>query len=134
MAQDVVMGIPPGNFVYERRSSTITDPIPALTTNYTLLYWMKPTNRDRFLLYGIGSDQHQNSEYTWVIDGVTLPISGVARVGTPEKPYVFPEPIVVSSSIIMYVSNNGVVGYPRVDASDPDAEYPYECLIYGRYT
>jgi hypothetical protein len=130
---DVVMGIPPGNFVYERRSSTIADPIPALTSGYRLLYFQKPTSRERFLLYGIGTDQHPDSDYTWVVDDVTLPISGAARVGTPEKPYVFPEPIVVSGSIVLYVTNNNAVAYPRADASDPDAEYPYECLIYGRY-
>ena len=133
MTQDIVMGIPPGNFVYERRASTIADPVPALTTDYRLLYWTKPNNRDKFLLYGVGSDQKLNSVYTWVVDGVTLPISGAARVGTMEKPYMFPEPIVVSSTIILYVTNGGVVAYPRVDATDPDAEYPYECLIFGRY-
>ena len=134
MGQSVVMGIPPGNFVYERRASTIADPVPALTTNYRLLYWNKPTDRDKFLLYGLGSDQHLNSTYTWVVDGVTLPISGDARVGSIESPYFFPEPILVTSTVILYVTNSGAVAYPRVDAADPDAEYPYECLIFGRYT
>ena len=89
MAQDTVMGIPPGNFVYERRSSTISEPVPALTSGYRLLYFQKPSHRERFLLYGVGTDQHTESDYTWVVDDVTLPISGAARVGTPGKAICF---------------------------------------------
>jgi hypothetical protein len=132
--QDITMGIPPSNFVYERRSSTIADPVPGVTTDYRLLYWTKPSDRDKFLLYGVGTDQKLESEYTWVVDGVTLPISGAARVGSLEQPYVFPEPLLVTSTIILYVTNNNAGAYPRADPADPDAEYPYEGLIYGRYT
>lgn len=128
------LGIPPGNFVYERRASTISSPVPNNTSGYLLLRWTKPSNRDHFLLYGIGTDQHLNSYYEWIIDGVVLPISGEARVGAPENPYVFPEPIYVSGTIVLKVSNNNAVAYPRVDPSDPDAEYSYECIIVGRYS
>jgi len=125
-------GIPPINFVYERRSSTISDPVPSGASGYVLLRWDVPESRDHLLLYGIGSDQHLNSTYTWVIDGVTLPVSGEARVGTPEQPYMFPEPIFVSGNITLYINNDNAVGYPNV-GGNPDDEYSYECLIVGRY-
>lgn len=128
-AQD---GIPPKNFVYERRSSTLTNPIAAATSGNVLLRWTVPSNRDHLLLYGIGTDQHLNSTYTWTVDGVELPISGVARVGTPEQPYMFPEPIYVSGIIILYITNDNLVAYPNT-GNLPDDEYPYECLIVGRY-
>jgi len=125
-------GIPPANFVYERRASTLSNPIPSGASGYVLLRWEVPVSRDHLLLYGIGTDQHLNSMYTWTVDGVVLPISGVARVGTPEQPYLFPEPIYVSGSIILYINNSNAVGYPNV-GNLPDDEYPYECLIIGRY-
>ena len=125
-------GIPPQNLVYERRSSTIADPIPSGASGYILLRWEVPQSRDHLLLYGIGTDQHLNSMYTWVVDGVILPISGEARVGTPEQPFIFPEPIYVSGNVILYINNGNVVGYPNV-GTKPDDEYPYECLIVGRY-
>lgn len=129
------LGIPPGNFVYERRASTIAQPIPGGTSGYQLLYWDVPTNRDHFLLYGIGTDQHLSSYYTWTVDGVVLPISGQARVGAPDKPYMFPEPIFVSGNVTLLVSNfnTNPTGYPRVDPGDPEAEYSYECVIVGRF-
>lgn len=133
MGQDITKGIPPGNFVYERRASTIAEPVGSGVSRYMLLHWQKPRDRGVFLLYGVGSDQHLDSIYTWVVDNVELPISGAARVGTPEKPYIFPEPLLVSGTIIMYVTNNTGGAYPRVDPTDPDAEYPYECLMVGRY-
>lgn len=128
-AQD---GVPPKNFVYERRSSTISDPIPSGVSGYALLRWTVPSNRHHLLLYGIGTDQHLNSTYTWMVDGVELPISGVARVGTPEQPYMFPEPIYVSGTILLYITNANAVAYPNT-GTNPDDEYPYECLIVGRY-
>jgi len=128
-AQD---GIPPKNFVYERRSSTLAEPIAATTSGNVLLRWTVPSNRDHLLLYGIGTDQHLNSTYTWIVDGVELPISGVARVGTPEQPYMFPEPIYVSGTIILYIRNDNLIAYPNA-GNLPDDEYPYECLIVGRY-
>jgi hypothetical protein len=128
-AQD---GIPPKNFVYERRSSTLVDPIPSGASGYVLLRWSVPSSRNHLLLYGIGTDQHLDSTYTWVVDGVVLPISGEARVGTPEEPYMFPEPLYVSGTIILYISNDSGVGYPNTGTA-PDDEYPYECLIVGRY-
>jgi len=125
-------GIPPKNFVYERRSSTISEPIPSGASGYVLLRWTVPQSRSHLLLYGIGTDQHLNSMYTWVVDDVVLPISGEARVGTPDEPYMFPEPIYVSGTILLYISNDNAVGYPNV-GTEPDDEYSYECLIVGRY-
>jgi hypothetical protein len=125
-------GIPPNNFVYERRSSTLASPIAAGTSGNVLLRWVIPSNRHHLLLYGIGTDQHLNSTYTWTVDGVELPISGVARVGTPERPYMFPEPIYVSGAVVLYITNANAVGYPNA-GTNPDDEYPYECLIVGRY-
>jgi len=129
LAQD---GIPPKNFVYERRSSTLSDPIIAGMSGYQLLRWSVPPERDHLLLYGIGTDQHLNSRYTWVVDGVELPINGIARVGTPENPYFFPEPLYVSGTIVLYITNDNAVGYPN-SGTLPDDEYPYECLIVGRF-
>jgi len=127
-------GMPPSSFVYERRSSTLTNPVPASATNYELLRWSVPSDRNHFLFYGLGTDQHLNSEYRWVVDGVELPINGSARVGTPEKPYVFPEPMYVSGTIVLYITNDNAVGYPNTDNTPPypDDEYSYECMIYGR--
>ena len=125
-------GIPPKNFVYERRASTISNPIPAGASGYVLLRWEVPKIRDHLLLYGIGTDQHLNSMYVWTVDGVVLPISGEDRVGDPEHPYMFPEPIYVSGTIVLYINNGNLVGYPNV-GGNPDDEYPYECLIIGRY-
>jgi hypothetical protein len=126
-------GIPPGNFVYERRASTIAEPVPGLATGYRLLHFRKPRDRDKLLVYSVGTDQHLGSVYTWKIDGVELPISGEARVGSIENPFVFPEPLIVTDSIELYIDNTNAVEYPRVDSSDPDAEYSYECVICGRY-
>lgn len=125
-------GMPPSSFVYERRSSSIASPVPATTSNYELLRWVVPTGRDHFLLYGLGTDQHLDSDYKWIVDGVELPINGAARVGTPEEPYVFPEPIYVSGSVILYITNDNAVAYPNAGVL-PDDEYPYECMIYGRF-
>lgn len=131
-------GMPPRSFVYERRSSTLTNPIPALTSNYELLRWVVPNDRNHFLLYGLGTDQHLNSDYKWVVDGVELPINGSARVGTPEEPYIFPEPIYVSGTVVLYITNDNTVDYPNSTIPAPPLlrtpydEYPYECMIYGR--
>lgn len=126
------IGMPPSSFVYERRSSTITDPIPAFTSGYELLRWNVPEERDHFLLYGLGTDQHLNSVYTWIVDGVELPINGAARIGSPEEPYIFPEPLYISGSIVLTITNGNAVAYPNVGVL-PDDEYSYECMIYGRY-
>lgn len=125
-------GMSPEAFVYERRSSTISSPVPASTSGYILLEWVKPNEWHHFLLYAIGSDQHAESYYSWVVDGVELPISGPARIGTPESPYFFFEPIRVSGTVKLYVSNNGARDYPN-SGDLPDDEYPYECVIIGRY-
>lgn len=125
-------GIPPKNFVYERRASTLSNPIPSGASGYVLLRWTIPSTRHHLLLYGIGTDQHLNSTYTWTVDGVELPISGAARVGTPDEPYMFPEPLYVSGSIVLYISNDNAVGYPNAGGK-PDDEYSYECIIVGRY-
>jgi len=118
--------------IYERRSSTMAKPVPALTSNYELLKWSVPDNMDHFLLYGIGTDQHQNSTYKWVVDDVELPINGTSRVGTLLNPYVFPIPIFVSGTISLYVTNDNTDPYPNIHGRVDDA-FPYECVIYGRY-
>jgi hypothetical protein len=134
-SQNSPLGIPPINIVYERRSSTYTNPIPGGTSSYPLLYWTVPPTRDHFLLSGIGSDQHLSSYYTWTVDGVVLPVSGAARIGSLEQPFIFPEPIYVSGTVTLYISNfnTNTSGYPRVDSTDPEAEYSYECVMIGRY-
>ena len=117
--------------VYERRSSTITNPVPSNTSGYELLNWSVPKEMDHFLLYGLGTDQHPNSNYRWVVDDVELPINGSARVGSPFKPYISPSPIFVSGTIFLYINNNNAVQYPNMGDLIDDA-YPYECMIYGR--
>ena len=124
---DIVVSNP---LVYERRSSTLTDPIPAHTTDYELLNWSVPKGRDHFLLYGLGTDQHLNSNYKWVVDDVELPINGSSRIGTVEKPYIFPEPIFVSGTISLYITNDNDIPYPNT--FHIVYAYPYECMIYGR--
>jgi hypothetical protein len=120
----------PQNFVYERRSSSIGTPVPANTSGYLLLEWFVPKDKTA-VIYAVGTDQHQSSNYTWTFDDFNLPISGPARVGSIEHPYVFPEPIMVSSVIRMYVENgNGfaIPGTPGV----VQKESPYECVMHGR--
>ena len=62
----VPVGIPPANFVYERRATTLStaslipSDMPAYTSGnisgYTLLNFQVPPTRDHFLLWGVGTD------------------------------------------------------------------------------
>ncbi len=122
----------PQNFVYERRASTLTSSVPATTSGYKLLEWYVPRGKPAAVIYSIGTDQHMSSTYTWVFDGYSLPISGAASPGSIEHPYIFPEPILVSSSIILYIGNANAVAYPNTGVK-PDDEFPYECVVNGRY-
>lgn len=126
------IGIPPSTFVYERRSSSLSDPVPAQTSGFVLLRWEKPQEYTHFLLYSVGTDQHMSSNYTWVVDGTSLPISGPARVGSIDNPYVFPEPLMVSGNIKLYIENANLVSFPNT-GTNPEDEFPYECVICGRY-
>ena len=120
----------PQNFVYERRSSTIGTPVPASTSGYLLLEWFVPKDKIA-IIYAVGNDQHASSTYTWTFDNYNLPISGPARVGSIEHPYVFPEPISVSSVIRMYLENGNAITIPNVTGV-VQAETPYECVMHGR--
>lgn len=120
----------PQNFVYERRASTIGSPVPASTSGYVLLEWYVPKNKFA-LIYAVGTDQHTSSYYMWAFDGYTLPISGPARAGSVEHPYVFPEPIVVSSQIVLYIENGNTFAVPNTNGG-PQDEFPYECIVHGR--
>ncbi len=124
--------IPNGDFVYERRSSTLANPVPANTTNYLLLTYAKPLTRGDLLLTAVGTDQHDNSIYTWVVDGVTLPISGAARAGSIFQPFVLPDPVRVKTNVILYVTNNNGVAYPN-NGLDPADQMPYECVMIARW-
>jgi hypothetical protein len=125
-------GIADGDFIYERKSSTLANPVPASASRYLLLSWSKPLTRGDALLTAVGTDQHDNSAYTWVVDGITLPISGVARVGSVHSPFVFPDPIRVKTNVILYVTNNNLVAYPN-NGLDPSDQIPYEGVMIARW-
>lgn len=125
-------GVVGGDFVYERRSSSLANPVPAATSRYMLLSWAKPLTRGDALLTAVGTDQHDNSVYTWVVDGVTLPISGSARVGSIHEPFVFPNPVRVKASVLLYITNNNAVAYPN-NGLDPADQMPYEGVMIARW-
>jgi len=125
-------GVVGGDFVYERKASSLSNPVPPSTTNYMLLSWAKPLTRGDALLTAVGTDQHDNSSYTWVVDGVTLPISGSARVGSIHDPFVFPTPIRFKMSVLLYVTNNNTVAYPN-NGLDPADQMPYEGVMIARW-
>ena len=127
------VGLAPNNFVYERRASTLTSSVPAGSSGYTLLYWTVPHGYDHALVGAVGTDQHLSSYYTWVVDGVDLPISGPASVGSAQEPFVFPVPLYVSGYIALYINNFNTVAYPNT-GTNPDDEYGYECVFIGQYT
>lgn len=125
-------GVVGGDFIYERKSSTLVNPVPANTTNFLLLSWTKSLTRGDALLTAVGTDQHDNSIYTWVVDGVTLPISGAARVGSVHDPFIFPDPVRVKASVILYVTNNNAVAYPN-NGLNPSDQMPYEGVMIARW-
>jgi len=125
-------GVIGGDFIYERKSSSLANPIAASTSNNLLLAWIKPPTRGDALLIAAGTDQHDNSVYTWVVDGTTLPISGAARVGSIHDPFVFPDPIRVQTSVLLYITNNNTVAYPN-NGLDPSDQIPYEGVLVARW-
>jgi len=118
--------------VYYRQASTLASPVPASTSNFILINWQMPTNHDLMLLYAVGSDQHANSVYNWVVDGITLPISGTAKPGGIYDPLIFPEPLRVTQSVILYVTNNNASAYPNSGIL-PGDQIPYEGVMIGRW-
>ena len=125
-------GVVGGDFIYERRASSLAFPVPPVTTNFLLLSWAKPLTRGDALLTAVGTDQHDNSSYTWVVDGTTLPISGSARVGSIYDPFIFPDAVRVKSSVVLYVTNNNAVPYPN-NGLNPSDQIPYEGVMIARW-
>lgn len=123
--------IRPEELVYERVASTLIAPVAAGAEDHVLLSWVNPYYRKRNLLVlGIGTDQHDNSVYTWTFDDVELPFSGPARVGAVASPLWLPIPIVVTSTIELAITNNNLVAYPN-EGTDVSDVVPYEGLIIG---
>jgi hypothetical protein len=122
----------PSDMIYERTASTLGAPVPAGSKLYQLFSWSKSPTRGNVLLLGLGNDQHDNSYYQWVVDGTILPISGAARVGSITQPYIFPIPIIVKSSVQLYVTNSNAVNYPN-NGLDPASQVPYECVMIARW-
>lgn len=120
------------DLVYRRVSSTYDEPVPANTKDYKLMEWQIPSRVGYFYLYAVGTDQHDNSYYKWIVDGRELPISGPVAVGSVDSPFYFPSPIRVSRYISLYVTNNNDVPYPNT-GPDPLDPVPYECVIIGRW-
>jgi hypothetical protein len=125
-------GIDPENFIYVRNASTLAIPIVAGAQNYTLISWVKDPSQGNALIEAIGTDQHDNSIYTWVIDGTTMPFSGSARVGSIQQPYEFLDPIICQQSVLLYITNNNSIAYPN-NGVDPADAIPYEGLFTGRW-
>lgn len=125
-------GVEPSDFVYERVASTFDNPVPAKAKKYRLLNWRQPeTKRRTFLLYALGTDQHDNSYYYFYFDGRYMEqISGPAAIGTILQPFKFPKPIKIKRSIELYIDNNNDVPYPN-PGDKPSDIVPYEAVIVG---
>lgn len=123
--------IEPTDFVYERRASTLEDPVPAGAKKYPLIEWTDPEKLGKpFYLVALGSDQHDNSYYHWIVDDRELPISGEARAGGIYDPLVLPRPIIVRRHIKLLIDNNNSVPYPN-DGTEPSDPIPYEGVFIG---
>lgn len=122
----------PDNFVYERVASTYLAPVTAGATDYALIDYIVPTTQTALYLYGVGSDQHDNSTYEWVVDTKNLAINGSARAGSIADPYIFPAPIRVTSRIRLLITNNNAVAYPN-NGTEPSDAVPYEGVFFGRW-
>lgn len=121
-----------GELIYERVASTLADPIIAGAQNKKLIMWKKPATRGDALLVAVGTDQHDNSSYRWVVDGVALPISGASRVGSVTDPFYFPVPLRIRFSVFLYITNNNLVAYPN-NGLDPANQIPYEGVMIARW-
>lgn len=126
-------GMEPEDLFYFRVASTMANPVPANTSGYPLMNFQMPTNHERLLIYTIGTDQHMSSTYTWIVDGVVLPVSGTAGVGSIYAPLTFPEPLKVTQSVLLYIENGNGVPYPN-SGLNPDDKIPYEGVMIGRWT
>jgi len=120
------------DLVYYRVASTYDEPVPAKAKDYKLLDFKVPQYVQALVLYAVGSDQHDNSYYRWVVDDIDMPISGKVAVGSPEKPFYFKEPVIVRRYVALYVTNNNDVPYPNT-GPDPLDPVPYEAVIIGRW-
>jgi hypothetical protein len=116
---------------YERVASTLAKPVPANTEGYTLFRFEKTDPRP-LRITSLGTSQHDNVVYHWIIDGSEFKaISGPAAVGTILKPYVFPRPIRVYVSIELRVDNLNLKAYPNDAATSMVDRIPFECVVNG---
>ncbi len=125
----------PSSFVYERQASGTSSvaPIAAHSAGTQLINWVNQYYPNRVLILEmLGSDQHDNSVYTWIIDDVTLELSGPARAGSIEKPFVFSVPITVRRTVQLLIDNDNGVAYPNAGPNPSDAT-PYEGLFIGHW-
>lgn len=125
-------GIVAGDLIYERFASSLANPVTAGEQNRVLISWVKTTTRGDALILALGTDQHDNSLYSWVVDGVPLSTSGAVRVGSVTDPFYFPVPIRVKSSVMLYVTNNNGVAYPNAGL-DPANQIPYEGVMIAQW-
>ena len=126
-------GIDPQNFIYVRNASTLAIPVVAGDSELrSHLVGKTSAIQGNALIESIGTDQHDNSIYTWVIDGNTMPFSGAARVGSIQNPYVFQDPVICQNSVFLYITNNNLIAYPN-NGVDPADAIPYEGLFTGRW-
>jgi len=125
-------GVDPENFIYVRNASTLANPVIAGAQNYVIISWVKDPSQGNALIESMGTDQHDNSLYTWVIDGTTMPFSGAARVGSIAEPYVFKDPIICQQLVLLYITNNNAIAYPN-NGADPADLIPYEGIFTGRW-
>lgn len=123
--------IDPSSMFYERRASTLMNPVPADTIDYEFFDY--PISQNRALcITAIGTSQHDLASYNWYIDGQYFdPVSGGATVGTIRDPLKFPAPIKVRSGIKLLVSNYDVKPFPNPEASSVADSIPFECVVIG---
>jgi hypothetical protein len=116
---------------YERVASTLENPVPADTEGYTLFRFEKIDPRP-LRITSLGTSQHDNSVYHWIVDGTELKaISGPAAIGSIVSPYVFPKPIRVYVSIELRIDNLNLKPYPNDMATSLVDRLPYECVLNG---
>ena len=127
------IGMLADDLIYQRQASTLANPVPAGASEFLFINFTDPSSHENgMLLYAVGSDQHDNSVYEWVVDGITLPVSGTAKPGGIYDPLIFPEPIRVTQSVVLYVTNNNASAYPN-SGINPGDQIPYEGVIIGRW-
>jgi len=116
---------------YERVASTLDEPVPADTRSYRLFRFEKDDPRP-LRITSIGTSQHDNAAYHWIIDGTELKaVSGPAAIGSILNPYKFPKPIRVYVSIELRVDNLNLKPYPNDDATSLVDRMPFECVVNG---